>query len=1248
MKLTFQRTIFLGVIVSLFLCVSSWAQTAGTGALTGTVKDPSGAVVPSAMVTATSLDSGQVRTAMTGSDGSYKFNLLPPGNYRVRFEAPGFKPVEIPAATVSVTETSVLDRNLEVGAQTQAVTVEGEVETIQTTSSALGTVVNTKTVTDLPLNTRNFTNLLAMSTGVSSNVTNATTLGKGATDIVVNGGGAAQNTYLEDGVPVNNWYSLGGVKEGPLLGSFAMPNPDAIAEFKIQTSTYDAGYGRNPGSNVNVITKSGTNNFHGAAFEFFRNTVLNANDWFFNYQGLPRPVLNSNQYGGAFGGPVKKDKLFFFVSYQESDQRNGIASFAASTVTLAPIPGGNRGTCPTGWTSLAQCDAAAQTFVPALASAICPGGSGPGNKNSKSTSVVGGSANSNVQVQCPGSNTDPLFNINPIAVSLLQLKLGNGNYLVPGSGTADYVTKTLSDPVSFQDHQGLGNWDYVINSKHTLSGRYIYETDPLNANFPALNALEPGNALPGNSFTTAKTNHEALLKLTSILSNNLINEARISFQRYLTVGTAGNLYKNSQVGVADLTPGTDNLSYWTVNGAFAFGSYPFFDTVFPENQFEWADQISLTHGKHTFRTGFEAERIQANIKYPGATIGTPTFPRFADFLIGRAGCPSFTGVGNCSPANPGNTNGSANNSNISSVSSGTIANSSSPFLVRSLGLNAFVQDDFKVSSRLNVNLGLRWEYDGLPIEKYGNFSDLWPSLATAAPAPIVTIPGGAGSTLLGYIVPANYKGVIPVGIHQNSSNFPTRTSPPKDNFAPRLGFAWQPTSSNRLVVRGGFGSFLDLLPGYFTGNALSQTGPLFGPPANGAPTATMQNPWALPPGVVGAGPGIFGFQPRWVILGDGVSKGISGSNLGGGPLGDSETLYAKAPVTYAWNLSTQWEFLPSWVLEVGYVGSHGIHQATLGSSSGPTADGSPSSAPINIAQLVGGPCASCALTGVTVNTTQNTALRTPILGVLPNVAKAQTNSNYKYNSLQTTLRKQLSHGLQLQAAYTWGRAFNQAPFGINTYPYWVYQYGPNNSYHPSRFVANYTWNLPFGHPKGFLGELTDGWSLSGVTIVQSGVTQTINDSGGGQIFGNTGISTAQYCPGMGAANIATAGTLQQRVTSGLTGGTGYYNIAAFCTLPTVGATPGVANTGGSGYGNVGFGTVRGPDQSNWDMSLAKLFKVRESQNLQFRAEFFNTFNHPQFSVPASNNVHDGFGTFGQITSSAVNPRIIQFALKYLF
>ena len=313
------------------------AQTASTGALAGTVRDASGAVIPNATVTATSVDTGQARTTMTGTEGTYRFALLPPGNYRVRIEAGGFKAAEIPSATVSVTETAVLDRALEVGSQAQAVTVQSEVEAIQTTSSALGTVANSRTLTEIPLNTRNYTNLLAMSAGVSGNVSNATQIGKGATNMMVNGANNNQNTYLLNGMVENSFTATSEVSDGVWIGNFAMPNPDAIAEFEVQTALYDASYGRNPGANVNLVTKTGSNDLHGSLFEFLRNDIFNANSFFRNAAGQSKAVMKQNQFGGAIGGPIKKDKIFFFGSYQGTRQRNGLDTSGLSTLNQPPL-----------------------------------------------------------------------------------------------------------------------------------------------------------------------------------------------------------------------------------------------------------------------------------------------------------------------------------------------------------------------------------------------------------------------------------------------------------------------------------------------------------------------------------------------------------------------------------------------------------------------------------------------------------------------------------------------------------------------------------------------------------------------------------------------------------------------------------------------------------------------------------------------------------------------------------------------
>ena len=822
----FRNFFLLLFFVSSFSLHSLRAQTPGTGALTGTVKDPSGAVIPNATVTLTSVDTGQARTTMTGADGVYRFSLLPPGNYRVRIESSGFKPVEVPSVTVAVTETAVLDRNLEVGAQAQTVTVEGEVENIQTASSTLGTVVNTRSMESLPLSTRNYTNLLAMTAGANAGVANSTTLGKSATGIAVNGADIGQNTYLQDGVAVNTWSSTNTTQEGTNSGAFPTPNPDTIQEFKIQTGNYDAGYGRNPGANVNVITKSGTNDFHGSAFEFFRNTSLNANDYFFNAgsaPGTPKPTLNQNQFGGTFGGPVKKDKVFFFVAYQETAEKNGIAGFGYSVVNLSPIPGASesfadRGTCPLTATSEAGCDTQAQKFAAALGSAVCS------NKGQDKVKTKG-----SVAVACDGSN------INPIALRLMQLKLPNGHYVMPSSsslstgcsvaanlcpaGTSQYPLDSFTDPATFHDHQGMGNWDYIINSKHTLSGRYFFEQDPTNGNFASNGTrITATNILPGFPIFEQKTYHAGLLRLTSVLSNNLVNEARVSYQRVIAVANNLDTYTNSQIGITDLTPGVDNLSEVSISGLYSFGSNTAFGLSNKSNQFEGADQVSWAHGKHTFRIGAEGQHVINDASSAGSGYMNISFRTFPDFLIGLPACViGATGPMATISSLPANDyvngvpcNGSKSASNVKSAGGTTQANANYQYMFRLNYINAFVQDDIKVTPRFTLNAGVRWEWDGFPTVANGVTSTYWPSVALASPIPGTgcvingkssepgTI-GGTGCSLAGFVVPDNYTGNLPAGVTRNSTNYVSQTTPPWHNFAPRLGFAWQPLSSNRFT-----------------------------------------------------------------------------------------------------------------------------------------------------------------------------------------------------------------------------------------------------------------------------------------------------------------------------------------------------------------------------------------------------------------------------------------------------------------
>lgn len=1263
-SMRFKVICVLLLFVSLLSFQFLKAQTSGTGALTGTIKDPSGAVVPNAMVTIAEAATGQVRTTTTGADGVYRFSFLPPGNYRVRIEAGGFKPMEVPSVTVAVTETEVLDRSIEVGAQAQTVTVEGEVENLQTQSSALGSVVGTQGVVSLPLSTRNYTSLLAMAAGANATVANATAMGKAATGIAVNGADIGQNTYLQDGQSVNTWGSANTTQEATAGGAFPIPNPDSIQEFKIQTSTYDAGYGRNPGANVNVVTKSGTNAFHGDAFEFFRNTALNANDFFANATGQQKLTLNQNQFGGTFGGPIKKDKLFFFLAYQETVEKNGIAGFGYSVVNLSPIPNIDRGTCPVAAVFVSQCDATAQLFAPALGAAVCP------KKNAGNKKDV--AKNGTVQVACDGSN------INPVALRLLQLKLPNGQYVMPGAYTtpggsslpgagaaAQYAGASFTDPGTFHDYQGMGNWDYIINSKHTLSGRYFVETDPLYGNFASNGTrITATNLLPGFPISEQKTNHAALLRLTSVLSNNLVNEARISYQRVASNALNLETYTMSQVGITNLTPGLDDLSGITISGMYGMGAYNNANSFSFVNQYEVADQISLTHGIHTFRVGFEIDHDRNETYSPGNSFMSLSFQSFPDFLLGLPAClPGATG--RLAPAGtPTNQiapngvlcNGGTANSNVKSIGGTTLADGNFRYPFRVNYDAAFIQDDIKLTPRLTINAGLRWEYDGFPYVQGGVTSNFWPSLALSGPSAVVAappVPGGpVVGTLSGFVVPNNYPYPVPAGVVKSSTNTATNTNAPWHNFAPRLGFAWQPTSSNRFVVRGGGGIFYEFINGTQSAGFPMKVQP-GAVNVQSSPLSSLQQPGVPPPSVPGP-PGGFGFTPRWGIV-SGPSAGLT-SNLQQNVFPENLT----TPVTYEWNLNTQYEFVHNWVLELGYVGSHGIRQEQGG--------GVFNASKWNPAQLIT-PTNSingifCDNVTVFCNTSANANIRSPYLGIATTGSVFATNGSYVYNALQATVRRQFTKGLAFQLAYTWDKGLMTTDYGINTPPYTILQLAPSPDYHPQRVVINYVWNLP-AHFSGWKGRLLNDWTWSGVTTIQDGVPFAVYDGNSGSQFFQGGLPSNIYgaavlCPGV---NPLTSGPITSRL-GGSYSANGYLNLAAFgdaagtCGgLPTPGAAPGQPTKGsqaaGLGFGNLGIGTFLSPGQYNWDMSFAKLIKIRESKSLEFRGEFFNTFNHPQFSFnpvddPALSAQDVQGSNPGDITVSSVNPRLIQFALKFVF
>jgi hypothetical protein len=498
-----SKLLCLGALAALWIPVLL-AQSAGTAGLSGTITDPSGAAVPNVNVTLTNADTNQARSLATGSDGVYKFSLIPPGRYNVRFAATGFKTADVASIALNVTESPVLDLTLDVGQQTETVTVEATADILQNASSTLGTTVGTQTVTELPLASRNYTQIIGLSAGTSVGVNNAASFGKGTLDIAVNGNTPGQNNFQMDGVAIQSMAGNGSANDGGIYVGIAVPSPDAIQEFKIQTSTYDATYGRNPGANVNVVTKSGTNGWHGTAFEFFRNAKLNANDFFYNRdtcrtqyagQSCPKQVLNQNQFGGVLGGPIKKDKLFIFGSYEGTRERNGVSTPQGSpgnaNISLYPIiPAGDR-TSP--------------AFVQQLIAANC---------NLPAFGPPGG--------VLPCSSTS----VSPVALNMLNVKMANGSYYFP-------THPSFGDPLSFNapapfsENQYLVNGDYLPTPKNSLAMRFFYSSDPrtLNFNTPI------GGALPGAPEQVQYSNSNAVLKLTTLVTSSLVNEARGSFQR---------------------------------------------------------------------------------------------------------------------------------------------------------------------------------------------------------------------------------------------------------------------------------------------------------------------------------------------------------------------------------------------------------------------------------------------------------------------------------------------------------------------------------------------------------------------------------------------------------------------------------------------------------------------------------------------------------------------------------------------
>ena len=1133
------RSLLLGLAALLMTGVVA-AQAPGTGAMTGQVFDPSGAVIVHAQVSLVSQQTNWSRSVVTTRDGWFRVELLPPGDYAVAVEARGFQSKTLRSVHVVVSETVSVDIKLQVGATPEQVHVSASAEQLaQTETSSLGRVTGGQTVVALPLANRNFSQILALSPGVVVGIPDAGALGKNTQNVSANGAKTTSNNFQFNGVDANNISenSFSSPTFYPEAG-IAVPAPDTIAEFKVQTGMYDADYGRGAGANVDLVSKAGTNSFHGDVWEFFRNDALNANDFFLKQNGQPRPVLKQNQFGGAFGGPIRKNRTFFFGSYQATIQRDGDDPAASLVSTTLPLLTNDRSAGALG-------------------------------------SLFGGQsgANGGVAVAADGSN------INPVALAFLNAKLPNGSYVIPNPQTvvsSGVGESTFSSPAQYREDQFSVNVDQKISEQNQLAGRFFYSRSPTTVPFNQFAAT-----VPGFGSTTTERNDMFVLSDAHVFAPNLINVARFGFMRFDGVQTTFTPVTAAQVGM-QTAPGVTDIPGILVLGPASFTIGPPFQPGYFENTntFVWQDTVSLTRGRHNLRLGAEAKRHQL-VPIPAAPSGFLEFLSFPDFLLGESAAQNGSGQSNIFNSSGG---------------SGIFRKDE-----RYTDYAAFVQDDFKVTQRLTVNAGLRYEYFGPPTEINGRFSNFDPTIATPQVPP--------NGSLSGFVVPANFQGAVPDGVIKNS-NSGIWNSDHRD-FGPRLGFALRVHDTPTVVLRGGYGIYFERLSGELAAQNIGQV-PFSltqSPQGVGNAAATFQEPFnpPLPP------PSAYPiYIPRVA-----ATATTPGSALFLQAISQNIT----SPYTQEYDLNVQYQFAPDFVSEVGYVGSRATHLASFIQFN---------QAPIATPQNP--------VNGQTTTTNENVAQRAPFAGIAGGSFVVLSGFDANYNALQASVSKRLSHGLNFQASYTFSKNmdFTSGTGALDSLDLDFVgndQTNPRASYGLSDFDRTHRFVLSFVYqpPNVQMGpsavrQVLSHWQFSGISVLQSGLPITPVDSGAGTVYGNlAGMSRAE-CTG---ANPASSGSLLSRLG-------GYFNPAAFEPAPAIGD--------GTGFGNCGVGILRGPSQRNLDLGIQRNFPLTEASNVEFRAEFFNLTNTPKFGQP----VVDYEAAFGKILSSASNPRIVQFALKVNF
>jgi Carboxypeptidase regulatory-like domain len=1095
-----------------------------TGNIRGTVLDPAGAIVQGATITATQVETGFTRTAITDRAGAYVLLELPVGHYQLLAEAKGFQKYIQQGITLNVNETANVPVHLVVGVETQQVQVSADAQLIQETITSLGKTVQERELLDLPLDGRNFTELGTLQPGVVPVTPGLKEAGGSLRDgqaYAVNGQRPESNNFLIDGA--NNFNGVDG-------GFVLKPPVDAITEFRILTHNANAEFGNSLGSTTNIITRSGSNAVHGALWEFLRNDAFDATSYF----ATTTEPLKQNQFGGTVGGPIRKNKTFFFGFYEGFRKRKGDTE-GVTVPSVKRRQGDFSGICPEGFT---------QGFC--------------NNPNHQLFNVFLNQPYPNNQL--------PLDSANPLSLNLLPFfPLPNGGN---NPNEPDVYTSTQ---VNHEDSNQFGlRFDHYLRPTDALNFRYSFLDSSQFNPIPT-----SGASVPGFPVGQEQRAQNFVAQETHTFSNTMIGVFRFSYLRnkflygertnHTTPASLGFNFDPS-LNVAIGPPFIQVNGYTTIGDPITGPRNTF------ENALDYSGSVSWVHGRHDLKFGGGYQHLQVNVLQGIATngffvfAGFPVVPdSFASFLFGQ---PVFflQGRGDFSRGIRGNS------------------------------LNWYAQDTYKVSQRLTMNFGLRYELP-FPYTEIKNRQTLWipdrqSQVMPNAPNGLL-YPGDPG-------VPA---GLIPTF---------------KKAFAPRIGVAWDATGSGKWLVTSAYGIFYEP---YYTG----QGGPL-------------QSPISAPP----------------YLQTQQISLGLNGLNFSdpynGNPPPNGTfatpltnlTLAPNLPLPYSqdWDLNLQHSFGSDLLFEVGYVGTKGTKLPRFIEANpaiyipGVDGDGNPVSTSSNADQrrihsgcTLADPPSSCQYSST---------------GLIAGIA------NSSYNALEASLRKRFSHGVSFLASYTWSKSvddassFNmtgsaakpvagendlaQKPFDVGA------ERGRSLFDTRHRFVLSYQWSLPFwNHPHNWYQKAFGSWQLNGITTIMTGTPFTVFDSNDFSVQGSAPEISGFFSnrPNLVAGQDPNAGPRNAHA---------WLNRAAFQQITQD------PNSPVQQFGSAGRNIAEGPGYSNWDFSAFKNLRVTEEKEFQFRAEFFNVLNHTNFRLPDSDI---NSSTFNQILA-AQDPRLIQFALKFLF